>query len=373
MSGLACARELQHRGYSVLVIEARSRVGGRCKAGSLSLPAPTNTTTSSSSDRHAPPKSSSSAGGAKSPTKKRRQQPQRQLVDLGGALIHGVEDNPLTTLVQDLGLATQPLEDCLLFQNGWPVDPRDDARISAQFNDCLEETFERCQHEPEPPTTASSSRSFGQLFHAVCSERSVNSSSPVFLWHKANLEVSCGASFEELGWKWNDDEPYGYEGDHVALPQTWKSVVDCLAEELDILYDTPVKRIHVVQPAPPPPPPPAAPMPPPTPPVANLSTSRAPPPNGTVTTKRRLRGPVGALSTTRKSRRLLQVDAFARRSVRPNLGQGVDRFTVDALSSSTTKRRRKSVQEKGAPRPKKTVVQVELNNGTILEANHVGA
>lgn len=37
VSGLACSQELKQRGYDVLVIEARSRVGGRLKGESLEM------------------------------------------------------------------------------------------------------------------------------------------------------------------------------------------------------------------------------------------------------------------------------------------------------------------------------------------------
>jgi hypothetical protein len=362
MAGLACARELLHRGYRVLVVEARGRPGGRLKGGTVKVPG------SNATDSH--PRDGSS----------RRKQPSRageQVMDLGGALIHGVEENPLSSLVQDMGMATQPVRECLLFQNGWPIDPRVDSRISATFNDCLEETFRRCEG-PDRGT------SFGAVFREVCTERSANASSPVFLWHKANLEVSCGASFEKLGWKWNEDEPYGYDGDHVAVRRSWKAVVDGLAEELDVLYDSPVKRVHVVHPAPQPPelrvPPPAARSK-----ASVLSATNSK--RGKTAKRKRLN--IDALSSSapatppRKSRRLMHLDANARRSSRANLGQMVERFTVASpLSRASAGGRRRaargsstalSKREEAVLRPKKqTVVQIELENGRVLEADFVG-
>jgi hypothetical protein len=364
MAGLACARELQHRGYKVLVVEARGRAGGRLKGGTVKVP---------SRDTIAPPSRSGSG---------HRKQPSRageQVMDLGGALIHGVDDNPLTSLVQDMGVATQPVQECLLFQNGWPIDPRVDAKISASFNDCLEEAFARCGG---PDNGAS----FGELFREVCSERSTDASSPVFLWHKANLEVSCGASFDELGCRWNEDEPYGYDGDHAAVRRSWKAVVDGLAEDLDVLYDSPVKRVHVVHPAPQLPeprvPPPAASS------KAGASSELTP---GSSNPAKRKRATFDTPSTSapvrppRKSRRLMHLDADARRSSRANLGQMVERFTVASRPFSrgsagsrwgaprrgaTAPPRR---EEAAVLRPKRqTVVQIELENGRVLEADFVG-
>jgi hypothetical protein len=62
-----------------------------------------------------------------------------------------------------------------------------------------------------------------------------------------NLELSCGASFDKLGYTWNDDEAYGFEGAHVSLRNSWRSVVDALAEPLTIVYDCPVTAIEIVE------------------------------------------------------------------------------------------------------------------------------
>ena len=36
----------------------------------------------------------------------------------------------------------------------------------------------------------------------------------LFNWHVANLEMSSGAPMSKLGQKWNEDESFGYGGDH---------------------------------------------------------------------------------------------------------------------------------------------------------------
>jgi lysine-specific histone demethylase 1 len=373
MAGLACARELKSRGYRVLVVEARGRPGGRLKGGAVKVSAPVPVPPSSGVSQRA----SSTAGRRKTKPRPPAEQEQQQLVDLGGALIHGVDDNPVAALAEDMGVETQPVQECLLFQNGWPIDPRYDARISAVFNDCLEETFERCNTRPDNGT------SFGELFSEVCVERSVNASSPIFLWHKANLEVSCGASFEELGWQWNEDEPYGYDGDHLAVRNSWKAVVDGLAEDLDVLYDSPVSRVHVVHPEP---------QPNERVPVSSPSSPRkvASTANKPVTARAKRKFVSAAYSSlaspslpARKSRRVMHVDADARRSSRANLGQVVERYTDARPPERTGDKKRRPANPSSAKqrhegnkpplRPKKqTVVQIVLQNGRVLEADYVG-
>ncbi len=251
MSGLACARELQQRGYDVLVVEARSRVGGRLKGGKLRVPSGGNTET----EEHA--------------------------VDLGGALIHGIDENPLYMLAQELGIATRSVQECLLMDtSGWPVDPKQDEKAQHVFDECLEESFRRIQEakmgkgvlESKAPVESSPSRkkqnsqsvsastrsrklhaetsSFGDVFETVCAEKRVDAPPALLQWHQANLEVSCGASFDRLGWDWNEDEPYGFDGEHHALKDSWNSVTERLAESLDILFESTVTQIRLIHPDP---------------------------------------------------------------------------------------------------------------------------
>ena len=221
MAGLAAARELQHRRYHVVIVEARARVGGRLQAIPI---------------------------GSQNKVK----------VDIGGALIHGIHNNPLTKICQQIGIPTTgSLSDCLLLdENGWPIDPKVDERVSKEFNEVLDKTFqtitqhqqeqqlgESCEQLPQLPPI---DNSFGTLLNTIRDKVPIVPS-PLWTWHQNNLELSGGAPLDQLGYNWNDDEPYGFEGDHVALITSWQGVTDALAEGMDILYHCPIQAIRIVE------------------------------------------------------------------------------------------------------------------------------
>ncbi|CAN0476754.1 unnamed protein product, partial [Ectocarpus sp. 8 AP-2014] len=106
LAGLSAARELSHRGYDVIVLEATSRVGGRLLSAKVA-----------------------ETGGA--------------AIDLGAAFIHGIEDNPVAALAQELGLTLVPMDDCTLLGNdGQPVPEAMDQRIQRLWNRVLDECAE---------------------------------------------------------------------------------------------------------------------------------------------------------------------------------------------------------------------------------------
>ena len=337
MAGLCAARELQQRGYQTLVVEARHRPGGRLKAISF-----------------------------------HQHEAEEQDIDVGGALIHGIVDNPLYEMVQeDMQRSTRSLSDCLLLsENGWPVDVALDERILQSFNDCLAETFQRIDTQTQD---TQEKISFGSLFQSICQERHINVQQALFQWHKANLEISCGASFHNLGLHWNDDEPFGFDGDHVALSESWKPVCDSLASSLYILYNSPVRHIQIIHPPPKPPLTeaissnhreereeevdtessiPSAPALPPT---------RRPKRTATPSTS------VAATTPSRKSRRLRGEDTSdLRRSERSNKG-----VLIRELPTPIVSPRLLPAAKRKRPEPASTIVQVTMQSGITWEVDAV--
>lgn len=224
IAGLACARELIQRGYEVLVVEARDRVGGRLKGIPLEL------------GKEYP---------VINPTKKNADAVSTsQTVDLGGALIHGIDKNPVHAVTTQMGVPVHAISDhCLLLdENGWPFDPKEDDKISTLFNECLDETFRQVADDKQ------CTGSFGELFDKVCEKKGISPTNALMKWHKANLELPSGADFRQLGYTWNDDEPYGFAGKHAAVETSWKFVMEKMADGLDILHGSPVTRIQIVLP-----------------------------------------------------------------------------------------------------------------------------
>ena len=451
MSGLACARELQSRQYHVLVVEARHRVGGRLKGADLQVGKQQHEAAeeqqqqqqqSRKNNEKSAKKGNSGKTKAKAPAVATAKQQQHSTtttttltekyhpVDLGGSLIHGIDDNPLYKLTQDLGVPTRSVQDCLLMDDsGWPVDARLDEKVSSIFNECLEESFQRVSSASAMKTSHPSSSnntngaengnnnnnnkaswrlntprstrstvlspetsSFDDLFQQVAQEKSI-ADTALLRWHKANLEVSCGAGFDRLGWAWNEDEPFGYDGRHNAVVPSWKAVVESLAEPLDVWHGAIVKRIRIVHP------PPEL--------LEEMEREREQQQlqqpkkkaKTTITTTTKIavtkpRNPIEApieLLPTRQSRRIRGEDVNVRRSGRANKGTVATRFTVDhdapqQLPSSSSSRRRKrthggssSSSSNRKQRPYSYVqVTVELYNPTggasktlVLEADAV--
>lgn len=61
-------------------------------------------------------------------------------VDLGGSIITGVEGNPITTIVQQLGVKLHPLGSaCPIFHHdGTPVEADLDTKVEALYNSLLD-------------------------------------------------------------------------------------------------------------------------------------------------------------------------------------------------------------------------------------------
>jgi hypothetical protein len=281
VSGLACARELRQRGYEVLVIEARSRVGGRLKGEYLELGAeyPSSLPIITNQERGRKKKQQQEQRGSKHHGAGGRENTDGETdsnaiptttqhpVDVGGALIHGIKNNPIHQITSQMGVPIHDISDyCLLMDaNGWPFDPKVDEKMSTLFNDCLDATFALAEEQRD------SKESFGSFFDRVYREKSrgigaggggtvttgtsgTNSGgggvdmNPLLKWHRANLELPSGASFYNLGMTWNEDEPYGFDGAHAAVEPSWKLVMERLADDLVILRDSPVTEIRIVLP-----------------------------------------------------------------------------------------------------------------------------
>jgi lysine-specific histone demethylase 1 len=321
ISGLACAREFQHRGHEVLVVEARSRVGGRLKGESI--------------------RSSSSSSCSKEESID---------IDVGGALIHGIDKNPVHTIANQMGVPLRVIDEyCLLLDdNGWPFDPKEDEKTTREFNLCLDQTFQKIASLPITDRKQQQG-SFGKLFQETCQELGYNSSSLLWKWHQENLELPTGASFEDLGYSWNDDEPYGFSGDHAAITTSWKWFCNQLAKGLDIVYESPVKTISIVSP--------------------DGTIHHTPP---TLTQRKQQKTFTTASSRTRWSSRHTTINSHkqeqqtpSRRSSRTNKGK----ITVTNIQDTTTQCYDSNHKNRGRERNEK--VQITLQDSTVLEANAV--
>ncbi|KAM1617186.1 hypothetical protein TB2_015840 [Malus domestica] len=254
-AGLTAARHLQRQGFSVTILEARSRIGGRVYTDRSSLSVP---------------------------------------VDLGASIITGVEadwaterrPDPSSLVCAQLGLELTVLNsDCPLYDiaTGEKVPADLDEALEAEFNSLLDDMVLLVAQEGEQ-TRMSLEKG---LEHALKRRRMAKTSTSVeekelhdlmdgFIdakknidrakkscqklellsplerrvmdWHFANLEYGCAAPLKEVSLpNWNQDDVYGgFGGAHCMIKGGYSTVVESLGEGLHIHLNHVVTDISYV-------------------------------------------------------------------------------------------------------------------------------
>lgn len=201
IAGLAAARTLTDNGWSVIVLEARNRVGGRMWTdSSLGVP-----------------------------------------LDLGASWIHGVNGNPITKLAKQFGIKTIATNDenSIEFAADGSELPDDEfARMEALFEEIYEEVAEMQDSTDEdmPLQTA---------IDQVIASRSLSEADLRRLNYYIHLVTALdyGADPKDLSlWWWDSDEEFG--GEEVIFPDGYNQITDGLAKGLDIRLGTVVKTVR---------------------------------------------------------------------------------------------------------------------------------
>ncbi|GER57057.1 lysine-specific histone demethylase [Striga asiatica] len=228
-AGLTAARHLQRQGFSVTVLEARNRVGGRVFTDRSSLSVP---------------------------------------VDLGASIITGVEadvaterrPDPSSLICAQLGLELTVLNsECPLYDTvtGEKVPADLDEELEAEYNGLLDDmeilVAEKGDHAMKMSLEEGLEYGLKRRRMAQSDRDDMNTVpvksqeasglSPlerrVMDWHFAHLEYGCAALLQEVSLpNWNQDDVYGgFGGAHCMIKGGYSAIVESLAEGICINLD----------------------------------------------------------------------------------------------------------------------------------------
>ncbi|XP_020214682.1 lysine-specific histone demethylase 1 homolog 2 [Cajanus cajan] len=209
LAGLAAARQLLSFGFKVVVLEGRSRPGGRVY------------------------------------TQKMGRTGKFAAIDLGGSVITGIHANPLGVLARQLSIPLHKVRDnCPLYKpNGAPVDQEMDASVEFVFNRLLDKVMELRQIMGG----FASDTSLGSVLETLRRLYNVARSTDerqLLDWHLANLEYANAGCLSNLSAAyWDQDDPYEMGGDHCFLAGGNWRLIKALCEGVPIFYGKTVNTI----------------------------------------------------------------------------------------------------------------------------------
>lgn len=204
IAGLAAARHLQDQGQSVMVLEARDRVGGRIFTSRSWPDAP---------------------------------------VEMGAVWIHGAKDNPLTALANQWYLATQTIDEeqhWLYDSDGTLISDRAHDALEARFEDLLE-LWEMRQYQ-RSPAIATLSEGLTQILQSW--DLTPPEQNQLNYLINSEIEQEYGADITELSpWYW--DSGREFRGSDRFFLQGYDALCDRLSAGLAIYFSHPVREIKM--------------------------------------------------------------------------------------------------------------------------------
>lgn len=207
MAGIAAARALKDRGFEVVVLEARGRIGGRI-ATDWSLGSP---------------------------------------VELGACFIHGSFGNPLALVAREAALRTYVPSDVdnLFYSNGTRVSSAEDQEAEEVWRALTNRAERLAENVLQKREVDMSLGALLRKLSKTLQNRLSRQVEQLLSWHASNLEMACAADLDDLSATHYDmDVHHGFSGPHEVVRDGYSSVVHALARNLDVRLNTVVKAVY---------------------------------------------------------------------------------------------------------------------------------
>lgn len=194
ISGLAAAKKLKDKGFSVIVLESQEKIGGRIRTDK-------------------------SLGIA---------------FDEGASWIHGPKGNPITNLASQAGAITYLTDD-----DNLQVFDNNGTAYSDSFLDAQYTQFENALNAVR--NTGTQNQSFQAVFNSLYPTQANNR-----LWKymlSAYLEFDTGGDISKLSSKFFDDDE-AYSGKDLIVTNGYDKITNLLGQELDIRLNSRVTELN---------------------------------------------------------------------------------------------------------------------------------